>query len=190
MNRRCLASTLLSLAFTASASAQDAPPSYVKDIRPFMTKYCTECHKAGNTKGGINLDSYASILKAERRNRKALVPGDPDKSRLVTTCEGTARPIMPPKNAKAKPTEKEVAMLRAWVKAGAKDDTPAEARNEGRPGVDSTALQISEAPKGRNMIAQGNALGLTIQRSDKPSRGETRGRNSLTYFALSGLTVL
>jgi hypothetical protein len=107
------------------ALAQDEVPSYVKDIQPFLTKYCVSCHKSGNAKGGISIDSYDALLKAARKGRKLVVPGQPDESRLVTTTEGKARPVMPPKNAKARPTEKETAMLRAWVAAGAKDDTPA-----------------------------------------------------------------
>jgi uncharacterized membrane protein len=117
----------IALALTAAlvcaspALAQDAAPSYTKDVRPFLTKYCTECHKSTNAKAGLNLDSYEAILKGAKK-RKVLVVGRADESRLVTTVEGKARPLMPPRN-KLKPTDQEVAMLRAWVAAGAKDDT-------------------------------------------------------------------
>src|SRR5262249_26533173 len=45
-----------------------------------------------------------------------------DKSKLVLMCEGKAKPMMPPAKAKFHPSKEEVALLRAWVAAGAKDD--------------------------------------------------------------------
>src|SRR5207244_12811982 len=47
-----------------------------------------------------------------------------DESRLVLNVEGKRKPRMPPKTAK-QPTPAEAAVLRAWVFAGAKDDTGA-----------------------------------------------------------------
>ena len=127
MNRRLMAVSLaVLLVCCVRASAQDAAPSYVMHIRPFLNRYCVECHKTGTAKGGANLESYASIMKGGKKGRTLLVAGKPDDSRIVTTTEGAARPTMPPRKAKAHPTEKEVALLRAWVKAGAKDDTPAD----------------------------------------------------------------
>src|SRR5437764_1158670 len=125
MNRRSLTACVVATLLCAGPLwAQDKAPSYVKDVRPFLNKYCVECHKTGNAKSGLNLESYESIKKGGRNGRKALVSGEPDRSRLVTTTEGKARPAMPPKNAKLKPTDKETAILRAWIAAGAKDDTP------------------------------------------------------------------
>jgi Planctomycete cytochrome C/WD domain, G-beta repeat len=104
--------------------AQDAP-SYSKDVVPFLKKYCVECHRAGKIKGGLRLDTYDNIMKGLPRGRSLVHPGNPDKSKLVTTTEGKAKPYMPPKKEKLHPTKKEAEVLRAWVKAGAKDDTAA-----------------------------------------------------------------
>jgi len=120
---------VVALVLAAShARADEKAPSYVKDIRPFLNKYCVECHKTGQKKGGANLESYESIKKGGKNGRALLVAGKPNESRIVTCTEGTSKPVMPPKKAKAKPGDKEVAMLRAWVAAGAKDDTPADTR--------------------------------------------------------------
>jgi|ERR1043166_475260 mono/diheme cytochrome c family protein len=117
--------------------ADEKAPSYIKEVRPFLDKYCIQCHKTGMAKGGANLESYESIMKGGKGGRKLLVAGKPDESRLVTCTEGTAKPVMPPKKAKAKPSEKETAVLRDWVKAGAKDDTPkdAEVKDVSRKGA-------------------------------------------------------
>ena len=74
-------------------------------------------------------------MKGGKNGRKLLVAGKPDESRIVTTTEGKARPAMPPKKAKAHPNEKETAVLRAWIAAGAKDDTPTDARIEPLPRI-------------------------------------------------------
>ena len=139
--------------------ADDTPPSYVKDVQPFLNKYCVQCHKTGMAKGGANLESYASIMKGGKNGRKLLVAGKPDESRIVTCTEGTTKPVMPPKKAKAKPADKEAAVLRDWVKAGAKDDTPQDTRLETLPADKPVLAVVSEARRRRNTIAQGNALG-------------------------------
>src|SRR2546423_1350567 len=80
--------------------AQEVPPSYTKEIRPLLDKYCVECHRIGNLKGGANLESLEGIMKGGRKGKVLLVAGKPDESRIVTTTEGKTRPFMPPKNAK------------------------------------------------------------------------------------------
>jgi WD40 repeat protein len=107
------------LAFGSRLAAQ--PPSYAKQVKPFLGKYCLECHNAEDAKGGLVMDSFQTLLKGSDHG-PVLVPGKPDKSRLVLQPEGKAKPPMPPKKAK-QPKPAEVAVLRAWVAAGAKDDT-------------------------------------------------------------------
>src|SRR5205823_1667107 len=47
---------------------------------------------------------------------------EPDQSQLVLSLEGKAKPVMPPRKAR-QPKTAEKAVLRAWVAAGAKDDS-------------------------------------------------------------------
>lgn len=96
------------------------PPSYTKQVKPFLAKYCLECHNAEDAKGGLVMDSVQALLKGGD-NGPVIVPGKPDESRLVLLPEGKAKPPMPPKKAK-QPKPAEQAVLRAWVAAGAKDD--------------------------------------------------------------------
>lgn len=110
-----LASLLLT---TAPVWAQS--PSYVKQVKPFLAKYCLECHNAEQAKGDLVLDSVREML-AGGKSGPALVPGKPDESRLVLLAEGKEKPAMPPKNAR-QPLPGEAAVLRAWVAGGAKED--------------------------------------------------------------------
>lgn len=107
-------------AFPASLAAQE-PPSYARQIKPFLAKYCLECHTGDRAKGGLDLTTPQGLLSGGN-NGPALVPGKPDASRLVLQVEGKQKPEMPPKKAR-QPLPDEAALLRAWVAAGARDDS-------------------------------------------------------------------
>jgi hypothetical protein len=119
MNRFVL-SLFTALFGVSSASAQPAP-SYSKHIRPIITKYCLECHNAKTLKGTLNLETYKAMMEGSDSG-PVIEAGKPDKSRLVLQVEGKEKPTMPPPKAKYQPTKDEVALLRAWVAAGAVDD--------------------------------------------------------------------
>jgi hypothetical protein len=121
-SKKTLLPALALLLFTyRPASAADAAPSFTRDVKPFLEKYCVECHNDVKTKSGYNLETYAGLFKGGKKGR-AVVAGDPDKSLLFRTLTGKAK-IMPPKKYSDQPKKAEIAMIRAWIKAGAKDDT-------------------------------------------------------------------
>jgi len=103
-----------------TARADDKDPSYTKDIKPFLTKYCVECHGDGKPKAGVRVNSYDALIKAGRKT--LVVPKKPDESFLVMTMVGKAK-RMPPRKFTDQPTEKEINLVKAWVEAGAKDDS-------------------------------------------------------------------
>lgn len=98
-------------------------PSWTKDVKPFLVKYCAECHSGACPKGGLDVTKYAD-LKQGGNTDVAFVPGKPDASLIVKLVEKKQDPHMPPKDAKVQPKPAEVGVLREWIKAGAKDDTP------------------------------------------------------------------
>ena len=96
------------------------PPSYARQVRPFLARYCVECHSGAHPKGGLNLESYAEMVKGGDRG-PSLVPHKPDDSLLVQMVESGK---MPPKKAR-QPRPEEAAILRAWIASGARDDSAA-----------------------------------------------------------------
>jgi hypothetical protein len=110
----------VALMATSAAQAADAP-SYTKDVKPFLENYCLSCHSGLKAKSGYNLDGYASLFKGGRKG-PAVVAGKSDKSMLVRTLEGSAKK-MPPRKYSEQPTAAEIAKVKAWINAGAKDDT-------------------------------------------------------------------
>src|ERR1700758_78365 len=82
-------------------------PSFSKDVRPFLARYCLECHNAKTFKAGLDLETYKSLQEGSDRG-PAVVAGKPEESPLVVLTEGKKEPKMPPKKAQRHPRPEEV----------------------------------------------------------------------------------
>jgi WD40 repeat protein len=102
-------------------AAAEPAPSYATHVRPFLAKYCVECHNANKFQGSLAVDSYEALKDGGNRG-PSFAPGKPDESPLVVLVEGKGNTPMPPPRSK-QPSRKEAEVLRAWVAAGAKDDS-------------------------------------------------------------------
>ncbi len=117
--------TLFSAIFVAAgglvrAADETPPPSFTKDVKPFVTKYCMECHSGAKAKKGYSVDSFESITKTGRGG--LVVAEQPDKSPLIRSLEGKGKK-MPPARSANQPKAEEITLIRDWIKAGAKNDT-------------------------------------------------------------------
>jgi WD40 repeat protein len=150
---------LLILAAAGPVPAQQAP-SYARQIRPFLTRYCLECHNGTDTEGGLNLETYRGLL-AGGDHGPVLSPGKADASRLVRMVEGKGRPAMPPKKAK-QPRPEEVALLHAWVDAGAREDDPGIRLTlpdvKPKAHVDAPVAALAYHPAGKYLAAGGRGV--------------------------------
>jgi len=108
------------LIFASAISAE--PVSYFRDIYPILRANCIGCHKPGKTKGGLDLTTYAALLKGGK-SAEGLKAGHPEASELFTQIDG-AEPEMPKDSDPL--TADEVATIRRWIAEGAMDDTPSE----------------------------------------------------------------
>src|SRR5688572_69006 len=90
---------------------------FVKDVQPILEFNCLSCHKEGNAKGKLRMETRELVLKGGDNNGPAIVPFLSEKSPLYTS---TALPpdhddLMPPSN-KGGPLKKElIETLRLWV---------------------------------------------------------------------------
>jgi mono/diheme cytochrome c family protein len=121
--KTALAGIILAL-MAGTASAQNAPVSYMKDVKPLLTKYCADCHGANQAKAGYKVDTFDALSQAGKKGT-LVVASKPDQSLLMKVLNGQGAKIMPPRTAKAKPTAAEIAKIKSWIMAGAKDDTAA-----------------------------------------------------------------
>lgn len=104
---------------TASALAADkaGTPNYAQ-VSALLNKYCVACHNADEPEGKLALDSYANLLKGGAHGA-AVLAGESAASRLIRVLNGQAKLQMPPEGNEA-PSEAELALLAAWIDAGAK----------------------------------------------------------------------
>jgi uncharacterized membrane protein len=89
-------------------------------VQPFFATYCFRCHGPNRQSGRTRFDTKAGILAR-------VTPGDADNSRLVHMITATDDDHMPPTNVPDQPSADEIAMIKQWIKEGAKisDSYPA-----------------------------------------------------------------
>src|SRR6187402_983105 len=109
--------TLVMLA-PACAFAQEAAPSYERDIAPILRSYCSGCHNDKDLEGKLSVETFAQLQKGGEDHAEPVKAGDADGSFLIQSIEGKQKPKMPPKDEPQLP-DAERALLRKWVAAGA-----------------------------------------------------------------------
>ncbi len=122
----------------AGVSAQPpaaAPPDFANDVVPIIESQCLRCHNSAKVEGGLLLESHEDLMRGGDSG-SPVVAGKPDESPLVLQIEGKARPKMPPKRDLA---PEEIAVLRAWVAAGAHGSAPR------RPSIETRVPALTQA---------------------------------------------
>jgi mono/diheme cytochrome c family protein len=91
--------------------------NFERDIRPLLYARCVECHGPAKQKSGLRLDQKAAAFKGGASG-VAIVPGQSAASELIrrVTSNNPAE-MMPPTGARLNP--REIALLKAWIDAGA-----------------------------------------------------------------------
>src|SRR6516162_10249666 len=120
MNLRmiCAFSMFISSIGGATASAQPADTTLEKKVRVVLETHCFKCHshQAGKDRGKLMLDSRSAMLKGGETS-PAIVPGHPEKSLLIKAINHEDENLKMPE--KGKLAAEDIALLTAWVKAGA-----------------------------------------------------------------------
>ena len=101
-----------------SLRAAESNEFFENKVRPLLTQHCYRCHsrQAKKLRGGLRVDSREALL-AGGDSGPALVPGQPEKSRLIEAVGYKNVELqMPPRG---KLNETAIADLTAWVKLGA-----------------------------------------------------------------------
>ena len=93
-------------------TADDKAPSFKNDVMPILNNSCVNCHNNTKAKARVSVENYAGVVKIVQ-------PGVADKSRLVRAITGNGAKPMPPKKML---TADEIATIKAWIAAGAKND--------------------------------------------------------------------
>lgn len=115
----------------AQEPARKGAPGFKSDVMPLFRKHCLPCHAEESfNPSALSLDDHARLMKGGEHGA-AVVPGKPDESLLVQKVLddppfGDRMPLQSRRRKKVdrpvKLTAEEVAVLREWVAAGAKND--------------------------------------------------------------------
>jgi WD40 repeat protein/mono/diheme cytochrome c family protein len=117
------------------------PVSFHSAVLPILQANCQGCHQPAKASGKLDLTSFKNLLTAGESGSKAIVPGKPDESYLLEQ-------ITPAKGETAMPKERpplsdtDIALVRRWIKEGAKDDTPADTS----PPIDAAHPPVYSGP--------------------------------------------
>ena len=94
------------VAASGKSASDTVAATFDQQIRPFLTTYCTECHRADKAKGDLDLACY---------QRGAQAVADRDQwNHSATRVHGFE---MPPEKAAKKPSDAERAQFAAWVRS-------------------------------------------------------------------------
>src|SRR6476646_7419982 len=120
-------SGLFVLSMLAAGRAQDSLPAtpsptpeqirfFETAVRPVLVEQCQKCHGPAKQWNGLRLDSRDALLRGGDSG-PAIVPGQPDESRLIRAVRHRDEELrMPPES---KLTERQIADLARWVEMGA-----------------------------------------------------------------------
>jgi mono/diheme cytochrome c family protein len=118
MTRARLLCPPLALFCLAAAARADQPVDYLRDVKPILARHCTSCHGEKAKKGGLRLDTAASLRKGGSSG-PGLVPGKSAQSLLIHAVKGTDGMTPMPYKAPAL-SGAQIRTLAAWIDQGAK----------------------------------------------------------------------
>jgi hypothetical protein len=94
-----------------------------RDVRPILSDKCFKCHGPGTQLATLRLDQEDGAKKELKGGRFAIVPGDPEKSQIITRVTATNLSIRMPRgqgSAQGDPlSPREIALLKRWIEQGA-----------------------------------------------------------------------
>ncbi len=108
--------TATSIATDTAVPATEAPVagvSFVNDVMPIFANSCNECHGGRQTKGGLDIQTYESLM-AGSFNGPVIVAGNSADSFLV---QQVVNGKMPKKGPKLTPAQ--IQTISDWIDAGA-----------------------------------------------------------------------
>jgi WD40 repeat protein len=109
------------LAFAIVSLADDPPVSFSREVAPILKHNCQGCHRPGKARGGLDVTTFATLMKGGKHG-ETFKSGAPADSSLLEQISGDD-PEMPKDDEPLLPGE--VQLIERWIAQGAKDDTPA-----------------------------------------------------------------
>jgi hypothetical protein len=177
-----------------------AEPDFHADVAPLLREYCAGCHNESDKEGDLSVETFAALMRGGESG-PSIVPGKAAESFLVRTVTKEEKPFMPPKK-EPQPSAEEVAILKAWVDAGAKGpeagkdvsilSTLVVPRVAAKPGVRQPVAALAVSPNGQwQAVARLGVVELVEARTGKVmKRLEHPGTVNAVQFSADGKQLL
>jgi hypothetical protein len=108
---------LIPVGMSATASAAE-DVGFARDIQPLLAKRCFACHGPSQSEAGVAFHVRESALVKSEHGRRAIVPGNPDASELLSRIASADDSVrMPPEGPPL--SKQEVELFRQWIQDGA-----------------------------------------------------------------------
>ena len=172
LGKRYVSIPFVALLILPLAAQNEKKPTYDDDVKPIFRRRCFACHNASEMKSGLNLETYAGVMKGGGSG-DILKPGRPTGSTLYLAVahEGNGIPRMPLGGGKI--PDAEIAAIRDWIQFGALEN----------------AKSVVNVPAGPSLEFNGSSLnrptGQPAMPQDLPSVARTRKVHALPITALA-----
>ena len=129
-----------------------ADVSYFHDIRPILQRQCQGCHQPNVKSSNLDLSSFEGFQTGGKRG--------PAAGTILGYLTGESKPQMPLGQPPLPASQ--IELIRAWITAGAKNDTPTEAGEDLSADKPIVYLQppvinaLAFSPDGKTLAVSGN----------------------------------
>jgi hypothetical protein len=107
-----------------NACAAGEAVSFKEDILPLLKWRCASCHEpggAGYEKSGLDLTSYAGVMKGTKFG-PMIIPREPESSNLMLLLDWRASPALRMPHGQKQLSSCDRNSIRTWIRQGAKDN--------------------------------------------------------------------
>ena len=104
--------------------AAEEQVSFKEDILPLLKWRCSSCHESGGAgyeKSGLDLTSYAGVMKGTKFG-PMIIPREPESSNLMLLLDWRVSPAIRMPHGKKQLSSCDRASVRTWIRQGAKDN--------------------------------------------------------------------
>ncbi|MFM9961130.1 MAG: PSD1 and planctomycete cytochrome C domain-containing protein [Planctomycetaceae bacterium] len=118
----CGIGIMICLSLMPALCAADTP-SFERDVRPILSRYCFKCHgpDEGQRQSGLRLDVRDAAIKPADSGKSAIIPSKPEASELlrrINLPDGSEEK-MPPASTKFELTDEQRDIFKRWIASGA-----------------------------------------------------------------------
>ena len=139
-----VASIVVGLSFASTALVAQELVTYNGHIRKIFKKHCAGCHNSNRSRAGLDLTSYASVMRGSDAG-EVLVGGDPEDSYLYLVTAHEEEPAMPPGGKRI--PEVQLDLLKRWIEGGLLEKTSSQPTGiRAEPMREPASEEIDESP--------------------------------------------